>query len=517
MNYKNNIYLISFFIISLYVLCFYLSNLYMYQQLINNTITKDIYLNKTFFYTLLLISFTIATLYISKKTENKIREKKELNKKSRLKLEMINDFYTILQEKKGLKQTSQLSLEFLTNHFKAHSGVIYITNYKNLQLQLLNTYNEELSKVNKVMNIYRGISGEAFSTKKIKLYFKKAFTLVAIPLISNSKVVGILQLKFLSKIESFEPNKKEQTIIKIVANNLLKNIEEDKNQKYIELIDKYVLISSTNKEGEITYASEAFCKETGYTKDELIGNTHRILRDPKLPNSFFKDLWVTALLGKKWEAEMPNMKKDGSRYWTKTNIYPKYDFYNNITGFDAIRVDITDKKHIEKISITDALTKLYNRRYFDQIFSQQVKLASRLDKKMVFCLLDIDHFKQYNDTYGHQMGDVTLKKVASCLKSSLKRDTDFVFRLGGEEFGAIFFIKNDIEASNTANLIRKNIESLKLEHEKNTASKFVTVSCGVYIKTPHDKVDTKTIYKSCDDLLYKSKQQGRNQITTNLV
>lgn len=516
MNYKNTIYLISFLLIGLYSLIMFVFELYQDQLFISHILTKDIYLQNVFYSILAGIVLTLTTLYIANRIEKKIKEEKEKEKRFNYRLEMINNFYTILQEKKGIKNTSAVSLEFIAKQLGAHSGLIYLANYKNLQLQLLNIYNAELSKVSRITNIYKGLCGEAFSTRKIKLYFKKGVTYIAIPLVHNKKTVGVMELKFFKKIDQLNLDKREKTLIQIIANNLLKELEQDKNEKYIELIDKYVLISSTNKEGEITYASEALCKETGYSKEELLGDTHRKLRDPSVPNSFYKDLWTTVLLGKRWEGEMPNIKKDGSRYWAQTSIVPKYDFYNNITGFDAIRVDITDKKLIEKISITDGLTKLYNRRYFDQMFKQQLSLASRVSRKLVFCLLDIDHFKQYNDTYGHQMGDEALKKVASALKLSLKRETDMVFRLGGEEFGALFFVQKDLDAISTARKVREKIENLKLEHKKNSASPYVTVSMGLYLYKGGRDIKPEHIYKLCDDLLYKAKKKGRNQIVSNL-
>ncbi len=515
MNYKNTIYTISFILIILYSLLFFTFELYQYQKLLNTAINKQVYLNNIFYSILILIAAVILTLIGAKKTENRIYTKKQRAKRARERLEMINDFYTNLQHNKGLKNTSDVSLRFVSDQFEAQEGLIYLANYKNMQLQLLNSHNADLKKTSKIMNIYKGICGEAFSTKKIKKYVKNDSTLYAIPLLVNNKTVGVIQLKYDDPKKELELDKRDKTLIDIISNNLLNELEHDKNEKYLELIDKYVLLSSTNKEGDITYASKAFCRATGYKKEELLGDTHRKFRDTSMPNSFYKDMWGTIMLGKTWEGEMPNIKKDGSKYWTRTTIKPKYDFYNNIIGFDAIRTDITDKKVIEEISITDSLTKLYNRRYFDQIFHQQLNLAKRLNRKLVFTLLDIDHFKQYNDSYGHQMGDETLKKVAASLKSSLRRDSDLVFRVGGEEFALIYFVKKDLDAAATADKVRENIENLNIVHEKNSASRFVTISMGVYL-FENSEADEKQVYKECDDLLYKAKQEGRNRIVSNL-
>ena len=127
--------------------------------------------------------------------------------------------------------------------------------------------------------------------------------------------------------------------------------------------------------------------------------------------------------------------------------------------------------------------------------------------------MDIDHFKQYNDTYGHQKGDEVLIKVAHCIKDSLHRADDYCFRLGGEEFGVIFKAKTQQKALDFANLIKSNIESLHIIHEKNSASEYITASMGLVCKNANDILSDDTMYKETDDLLYSSKKAGRNRVS----
>ena len=129
--------------------------------------------------------------------------------------------------------------------------------------------------------------------------------------------------------------------------------------------------------------------------------------------------------------------------------------------------------------------------------------------------MDIDHFKQYNDTYGHQMGDDTLIKVAKCIKDSLNRDDDTCFRLGGEEFGILFKSSNKENALNFANIVRENIENLHIEHTGNSASSYVTISMGLICKKASDIEGDDIAYKQADDLLYKAKESGRNKVVAN--
>ena len=166
---------------------------------------------------------------------------------------------------------------------------------------------------------------------------------------------------------------------------------------------------------------------------------------------------------------------------------------------------------IEQYSITDEMTQLYNRRHFDISFQKQLRIYKRIERNFIFIMIDIDHFKQYNDTYGHQAGDNTLIAVAKVLSNSLQRETDMVFRLGGEEFGVLSVDINDVQALALANKLRVNIENLKIEHTGNSASQYVTISLGLILIHPQDQYTTDDIYKHADEALYKAKESGRNQ------
>ncbi len=167
---------------------------------------------------------------------------------------------------------------------------------------------------------------------------------------------------------------------------------------------------------------------------------------------------------------------------------------------------------IEKLTITDAMTSLYNRRYFDLIFDKLLKSQKRTEQTLVFIILDIDCFKQYNDTYGHQAGDEALKAVAKCLNSSLKREGDLAFRLGGEEFGILCTGLDDSSAFDFANSIRKRVEEEKIEHKNNLASQYVTISMGLVVVEPEFVNSVNDIYRYADEALYKAKENGRNQV-----
>jgi diguanylate cyclase (GGDEF)-like protein/PAS domain S-box-containing protein len=315
---------------------------------------------------------------------------------------------------------------------------------------------------------------------------------------------------------------KPTTVLSRVKTHLLLKIKNkilhEQNRelkKYISLVDKNVITSTTNLHGNIIYVSEAFCNISGYSKEELLGENHRIVRHPDMPESLYVELWNTITNNKSWEGEIKNIKKDGNFYWVYAVISPIYDVAGEKTGYTAIRQDITDKKIIEEISITDGMTNIYNRRHFNDTFPKIINRAKRDDEIVCFLLMDIDHFKQYNDNYGHQKGDDVLIKFATCLKESLHRADDLPFRLGGEEFGIVFTCETKERAIEFANSIKMKIENLSLEHKYNSASRFITASMGLVCKHGKEIKDMDSIYKEADDLLYHAKESGRNKVCSN--
>jgi len=173
------------------------------------------------------------------------------------------------------------------------------------------------------------------------------------------------------------------------------------------------------------------------------------------------------------------------------------------------------EKRLQKISITDELTGLYNRRYFNEIFPKLINSAKRENKQISFTVLDIDYFKLYNDTYGHINGDKALKSVSDSIKNSLSRADDYCFRLGGEEFGILFKGLNKNQAKERIEHVKANIEDLRIAHSKNSASKYLTASLGLVTRDAISINNEDELYRDSDTLLYQAKNNGRNQVCTN--
>ncbi len=161
-------------------------------------------------------------------------------------------------------------------------------------------------------------------------------------------------------------------------------------------------------------------------------------------------------------------------------------------------------------SITDSLTGLYNRRYFDKTLKTEYHRLMRSGTALSLIMLDIDHFKKFNDTYGHMAGDKCLQMIASTLKMSVERAADMVSRYGGEEFIAILPETNENGARILAERIRNAIENLAVSHDSSETSKYLTVSVGVVTVYPMDGLSPDSILKLVDDALYDAKRNGRN-------
>lgn len=272
----------------------------------------------------------------------------------------------------------------------------------------------------------------------------------------------------------------------------------------LEKIDEYIITSSTDTNGIIIDVSKAYCMICGYTKEELIGRSHNVVRHPDNPKEFFEGLWSTIKAGKTWHGEIKNRAKDGRVYWLDTTITPIKNDDDETIGYYSISHDITAKKIAEELSLTDPLTSLANRRKIDNDFDELVRLFKRYRTPFSVVIADIDKFKSINDTYGHEVGDMVLKKFAKILRSNT-RSTDKVGRWGGEEFIVLCPNSKLDEAQAVAEKLRVEISNTYFP----VVGK-VTTSFG--ISEFKDEDDVNSCLKRADEALYAAKNSGRNKV-----
>ena len=275
----------------------------------------------------------------------------------------------------------------------------------------------------------------------------------------------------------------------------------DEIQEQQQMVDKYVLILSTDLNGTIRFINEAYSKAIGYKQSELIGKKHTLIHHPDMKKAVFKNMWKTLNENKPWRGEVKNLKKDETEIIFNMYIEPIIKDGLKI-GYRSICEDITDKKRIEVLSVTDKLTGLYNRLKLDEVILIKGESFKRYGTVFSIILIDIDDFKFVNDTYGHDVGDYVLKEIARLLKSDV-RITDIIGRWGGEEF-VIVCESTDLE---NAYILAENLRKTIANHGfKDVGNK--TISLGISEFREGDTLAT--LFKRTDDALYKAKEAGKN-------
>lgn len=218
-------------------------------------------------------------------------------------------------------------------------------------------------------------------------------------------------------------------------------------------------------------------------------------------------------------------RKDGSTVWVEANARVIKD---PATGHDNLVIvmrDISDRKRQEdrlyELATTDGLTGLANRRAFDEALETEWHRTKRASGQLSLLLIDLDHFKGFNDHYGHQVGDDCLRAVASTIRSMVRRPGDLAARYGGEEIGVILPDTDSAGAVAIAQAIRTAVEALRIPHAENgPAARFVTISAGVATALSRMGGSIQMpagLLQAADIALYKAKNNGRNRVETALL
>jgi diguanylate cyclase (GGDEF)-like protein/PAS domain S-box-containing protein len=258
---------------------------------------------------------------------------------------------------------------------------------------------------------------------------------------------------------------------------------------------------------------------TGYTIEEAVGQNPRILKTDKTPAGTHRQLWETVLKGMEWRGEFVNRKKNGELYYESALISPILDSNGIVTHYLAVKEDITERKlaeekilrlqeELREQAIRDPLTGLYNRRYLNEFMEHELARAARERYSVCFVMIDIDHFKRINDTFGHDAGDSVLRRLATQLLSQA-RIVDIICRYGGEEFLAIL-------PNVTADIAFQITQRWRLFFMGTTmplgfGKAKATISCGISEYPVHSSVGSELITLA-DKAMYQAKAEGRNRV-----
>jgi diguanylate cyclase (GGDEF)-like protein/PAS domain S-box-containing protein len=300
----------------------------------------------------------------------------------------------------------------------------------------------------------------------------------------------------------------------ITAQRLADERAETSNQELITqraAIDQATIVTTTDVEGRITYVNGTFCQVSGYSREELLGKNHNILNSGTHSEEFFRDMYWRITRGEIWRGEICNKAKNGALYWVDTTIVPRLDASGKPIAYMAIRVDVTARKEaqtqIAHIARHDALTDLSNRTVFVEEIERLLSRLHRHGETFSVFMLDLDRFKDVNDSLGHSAGDALLKETARRLKASL-RETDVLARLGGDEFAIIQTSNNDQREDAIALAIRI-IECLDDPFKIEGNMLNIGTSIGIAL-APEDGTDSNNLMKRADMALYRAKAEGRN-------
>ena len=281
-----------------------------------------------------------------------------------------------------------------------------------------------------------------------------------------------------------------------------------KLSRAVEQSPTMVLI--TDAAGAIEYVNEEFTEVTGYTLEEVRGRTPSILNAGDVDPDFYQDMWRTIQSGEDWHGEMRNRTKSGQPYWTTLSISPILDESNVITHYIGVSEDISKQKdtqaQIEQLAFYDPLTLLGNRRLFREQLESEIKKLKRNNTSLALFYLDLDNFKQVNDTLGHDVGDRLLQSIADRLRTTL-RNSDMIARLGGDEFIALL---PEISGPKEAGVVaEKLLKALSHPTMLGSSEVKVTVSLGITM-APQDGEDWPVLMKNADLAMYRAKRLGRN-------
>ncbi|WP_028468506.1 EAL domain-containing protein [Neptunomonas japonica] len=295
-------------------------------------------------------------------------------------------------------------------------------------------------------------------------------------------------------------------IVSEISDSIDQLLEIKKLSYAVENSGSAVMITDAN--GAIEYANARLSDITGYPLDELLGNTPAILRSGQTSDETYKNLWSCILANKPWRGSLINRKKNGSFYWAYQSIAPIIDKSGSLISIVSVSDDISQiKEHegqMEQLAFFDPLTTLGNRRKFRDELNRLIATPETLSSALF--LLDLDHFKQVNDTLGHDAGDQLLIAVANRLRFC-SNEHYTAFRLGGDEFTLLVTqVKNP---STLEHLAAEVIELLAQPLQVGSHEITITVSLGItLIHTDGDEASD--LLRNADLAMYEAKRIGRN-------
>ncbi|QJD29947.1 bifunctional diguanylate cyclase/phosphodiesterase [Methylococcus geothermalis] len=278
--------------------------------------------------------------------------------------------------------------------------------------------------------------------------------------------------------------------------------------KVFEAVRESIMVTDANR--VIVAVNPAFSDMTGYSPEEAVGRTPMFLQSGRHGKEYYAAMWRAVEQEGSWQGEFWNRRKNGELFAVLETIVAVRDETGATVNYIGVAADISSLKeaeeHIHHLAYYDPLSALPNRRYLMERAEYALALAERRKEELAVVFLDVDHFKDVNDSLGHQVGDELLVRVATQIKE-FTRDTDTIARLGGDEFALLL---PDMGRDGISQVADKILAALRKPFEHSGQAFAVTGSIGISLY-PHDGSDFETLLRNADTAMYHAKQQGRNQ------
>lgn len=332
-------------------------------------------------------------------------------------------------------------------------------------------------------------------------------------------MVGLVLLLELIFILGLHIQKGHSRHLAVLNDQLKRQLDElERAQARLRLADVVVqhtgeAIVVLEQDMRVVSTNPGFSRMTGFTAEAVRGKPLTLFEE----DDAIVQIKSRLQQAEHWDGTLWAERASGGRFPMEASIDVAHDTEAGASRYVMVFRDVTVQKRLEdrlrELSSTDALTLLANRRTFDETLEREWHRATRTGEPMSLLMLDVDHFKPYNDMYGHPAGDRCLQQVANALAGGIDREGALVARYGGEEF-AVILPRTDSDVANAvAETLRQRVEALGIPHAGHSSADHVTISIGLSTRTPPHSADFVDLMHSADQALYQAKKHGRNSVS----
>lgn len=337
-------------------------------------------------------------------------------------------------------------------------------------------------------------------------------SILALPMMAQGEVIGALML-YSTYRDVFDDSVIKRLLV--FANRIAVALLVTQKQQQLRLLSAAMDSATsamliTERDGKIVWFNEALSQFSGYSHDEILNHKPSMFSSGEHDKSFWRKMWQAISHGKAWHGDVVNRKKNGSLFSVVQSITPLYNDQGELTHFLSVLHDVTEKKELERevkyLAYHDVLTGLPNRVLFQDRMQQAITQAKRSKSEVALLFIDLDGFKEVNDTHGHAAGDRLLQLVAERLRGCV-REGDTVARLAGDEFTVL--LRDVANEEGLCRIAAKILEKIAQPYDLGEYSANVTASVGISLYPKH-ATGVEKLLAHADEAMYRAKQAGKN-------